>query len=160
MPCRRMPCRSSKLDVLSFTSPAACRPNCWQSKKHEKQSPSETKVPSYWKMFFGQGFCCFLLLWDERPSGNYAVKANQRLSLAWAFGLSWWHEGSERAHPARVFFFCFCQKKQWREAARTFCAIKYRVPFNYYFLQSVIMFLLIVCKIMNCVKIINKNVDN
>ena len=110
-----MPFKQAWRPVLHL--PSSLSAQLLAKEKHEKQSPSETKVPSYWKMFFVYGFYCFLLLWGERPEGIYAVKTNHRPSLAWGFGLSWRHESSERAHPARVFFYVFVNRNNFLTVA-------------------------------------------
>ncbi len=126
-----MPFRSSMLDALSFTSPAACRPDCWQRKNIQKQSLSGSKTPFFIEQCLSGMVLLFLLLRDEIPAGIYAVKTIQRPSSAWDFGLSWWHEGSERAHPARVFCVCLSMESilgSGRKVANFFCAIRYIVP--------------------------------
>ena len=53
---------------------------------------------------FRAWFLLFLLLWDERPAGIYAVMTNQRPSLAWDFGLAWWQKALKELIPQECFF--------------------------------------------------------
>ena len=114
-----------------FHLPSSLSAQLLAKKKHSKQSFFGSRTPFFIEQSFSSMvFIVFLLLWDERPAGNYAGKTIQRPSLAWDFGLAWWHEGSGRAHPARVFLMFLSMKSIWgsgRKVANTICAIRYIV---------------------------------
>ena len=62
-----MPFKQAWRPVLHL--PSSLSAQLLAKEKHEKQSPSETKVPSYWKMFFVYGFYCFCSCGMKDPKG-------------------------------------------------------------------------------------------
>ena len=132
MPWKRMPCRSSRLGILSFTSPAACRLNCWQRRNIQKQSLSGCRTLFLYRTkFFGHGFYCFCSCGMKDPQGFMParqIKGQAQLeTLGWVGGM----KALEELIPQECFL-CFCQWKQFfdskRKSATLFCAIRYKVP--------------------------------
>ena len=107
MPWRRMPCRSSKLDALSFTSPAACRPNCWQRKNMKNKVLLKPKFHPVEKCFSCMVFIVFALVgWKTRRDLCRQDKSKAKSGLRLWFVLTAWKlwKSSSRKSVFDVFF--------------------------------------------------------
>ena len=131
MPWRRMSCRSSKLDALSFTSPAACRSNCWQRKNMKNKVLLKPEFHPIEKCFSGMVFIVFCSCGMKDPKGF--MTARQTKGQAWLETLGYLDgmNALKELIPQECFL-CFCQKKQFFDSgskiATSFCAIRYMVP--------------------------------
>ena len=126
-----MSCRSSKLDALSFTSPAACRFNCWQRKNMKNKVLLKPEFHPIEKCFSGMVFIVFCSCGMKNPKG--LMLSRQIKGQAWLETLGYLDgmNALKELIPQECFL-CFCQKKQFFDSgskiATSFCAIRYIVP--------------------------------